>query len=60
MKIEYNEETMTLSIDTESYKRIAQGTSFQSGINCLAMMLEILTEGDNELADNLGIYFVIN
>ena len=44
-----------ISIKPKDYKRLSQGTNFQRGINFLAMYMEILSEGDNEFANNLGL-----
>lgn len=55
MKIEVNEENKIVSIDVETCKRITQGTDFQRGINSLAIMVEIMSEDNNELADIHGL-----
>lgn len=55
MKIEVNEENKIVLFGVETCRRLSQGTSFQRGINSLEIMLEIMSEDNNELADSYGL-----
>ena len=55
MTITVDHETLAVSVDNETVRRLTQGTPFQRGLNCLAMLNEIMAEMDADMLDSLNL-----
>jgi hypothetical protein len=55
MTITVDPETLTISVDSDTVRRLTQGTDFQRGLNCLAMIDKILSENDLDMLATLNI-----
>jgi hypothetical protein len=53
--ITFDEKTMTVSIDAESFSRLTEGTPFQQSTNALAMMNGFFEQNDLEMLNAAGI-----
>ena len=55
MAITVDPKTRAVSVDSETVRRLTQGTAFQRGINGLAMLDELLAEMDMDMLAALNI-----
>ena len=55
MAITVDSKTLAISVDSETARRLTQGTAFQRGINGLAMLDEIMAEMDADMLDSLNL-----
>lgn len=55
MTITVDPKTLTVSVDSDTVRRLTQGTDFQRGLNCLAMLDKILGENDLDMLATLNI-----
>jgi hypothetical protein len=55
MAITVDHETLAITFDDDTLKRLTQGTDFQRGINALAMLDEIMAETDADMLDSLNL-----
>jgi hypothetical protein len=55
MAITVDHETLTVSVDSETLKRLTQGTAFQRGLNSLAMLDGLVAENDLDMLATLNI-----
>jgi hypothetical protein len=49
MAITVDPETLAVSLDSETVKRLTQGTAFQRGLNSLAILDGLLAENDLDM-----------
>lgn len=55
MAITVDPETLTVSVDSDTVRRLTQGTDFQRGLNGLAMLDELMAEMDMDIVAALNI-----
>lgn len=55
MAIEVNPETLAITVDPETRRRLTVGTPFQRSMNSLAMMVEAMMDTARDIADAQGL-----
>lgn len=55
MDIKFNEDSLSVTVDLETYLKMSQGTEFQKSINLLVMLKRIMEEADKLKLDNLDL-----
>ena len=55
MAITVDSKTLAVTFDSDTVRRLTQGTDFQRGINALAMLDEIMAENDLDMLATLNI-----